>query len=443
MAVSRLQPLGGANDFTLDIGASGNTTFYLAKEYSPGAYSITSQLADSSIDIYAINADGTLAGYTSTKAFTATKGFNKVVIYGATTNDLLQFSFKTTYSPTNAGENILGAAPYLTSISVSNLTVIDDSATITGGNFNESMSVTLTGTDNVARPVKSIVVNSSTSATIVRPDDLPAQFNPYTVTASNPGMPSPSTNAHKLMAAVSAGTSPVWTTTSLAVAYFGASYNQTLLATDTENNDIDYSIVSGSLPTGLTLNAETGQITGTVASHPTLNIAPTTVTFRATDSGGNYLDKQITIDWRIDIDTASAATIASDYALLWILATDATKSYSNVAKMQGYAAQITTTLTNSGKATNGGAWGQGWPFDISQGPTNGKIFVGLNGTDDGDSNATLYQVNEAGQTQVYYKNNTSFSDQTGPVVFRGARLVMGGGSVGSMYVSNVWTLTAP
>jgi hypothetical protein len=443
MAVSRLQPLGGANDFTLDIGSGGNTTFYLAKEYSPGAYSITSQLADSSLDIYAINADGTLAGYTSTKAFTATKGFNKVVVYGATTNDLLQFSYKTTYSPSNKGELSSGSAPYLISVSVSNLTTIDDSTVLTGGNFNENMSIIFTGTDNIPRNAKSVIVSSSTSALVIRPDDLPADHAPYTLSASNPGIPDPSINVHKLVNAISSGTKPTWTTTSLPMATVGSAYSYTLVATDTEQTDMDYSIVSGSLPTGLALDSETGIISGTVLAHPTLATTTQTINFRATDAGGNYLDKQLTIFWAIDVDNATAADIASSYPLLYILATNATKAFNNVTKMQNYGSQITTTLTNSGKATNAGAWGQGWPFDISQGPTEGKIFVGLNGSDDGDSNTQLYQLNESGQTQVYNRTNTSFSDQNGPVVFRGARLVMGGGSVGSMYVSNVWTLTAP
>jgi hypothetical protein len=90
MAVSKLLPAGGANDFNLNItGATTIATF--DKEYASGSYSIVSSGNDATTDIYAYNSSGTLVGYTSTKAFTASGGFNKMVILGGTVGDVLGF----------------------------------------------------------------------------------------------------------------------------------------------------------------------------------------------------------------------------------------------------------------------------------------------------------------------------------------------------------------
>jgi hypothetical protein len=60
----------------------------------------------------------------------------------------------------------------------------------------------------------------------------------------------------------------------------GRSYNQRLAATGT--TPITWSITNGTLPTGLSLNATTGAITGTATAAGTFNF-----TVRATNSAGN------------------------------------------------------------------------------------------------------------------------------------------------------------
>jgi hypothetical protein len=291
MAVSKIQPLGGANDFTLDIGSSGNTTFELSKEYSPGAYSVASQLSDATIDIYAINIDGSIAGYTNTKAFTATKGFSKLVVIGATTNDLLAFSYKTTYSPMSKGSD-LQVGPFIDSVSPSMLETLDDTATIMGGNFLSNVEVTFTGSDEIALPAKSITRVSSTELLVTRPDGLAPQNNPYTVTVTNPGLQSPiGSSRHILSNSVSAGTGPSWQTAATLPSFRkNTAYSTTVVATDTENTQMTYSIVSGNLPTGISLNPSSGVVSGTTG----LDIVHV-LTIRATDTGGNYLDRQFTL----------------------------------------------------------------------------------------------------------------------------------------------------
>jgi Putative Ig domain len=83
-------------------------------------------------------------------------------------------------------------------------------------------------------------------------------------------------------------TSPAITTTSLASGNVGTTYTpQTLTATG--SSPVTWSITSGSLPTGLTLDGATGVISGT----PTV-AATSSVTFRATNPGG-YNDKTLSI----------------------------------------------------------------------------------------------------------------------------------------------------
>jgi putative cell wall-binding protein/GH18 family chitinase len=73
---------------------------------------------------------------------------------------------------------------------------------------------------------------------------------------------------------------PVITTSSLPAGKVGEAYSATLAGTGT--GSIAWSIISGSLPAGLELNAATGAITGTPSAANTFNI-----TVQATDSNGS------------------------------------------------------------------------------------------------------------------------------------------------------------
>lgn len=310
MGVSRLQPAGGANDFTLDIGSSGQTTFQLTKEYAPGAYSITSQLADSSLDIYLINSDGSNAGYTNSKSMTATKGFNKIVVYGASNNDLLIFEYKTTFSPTGVGNVDSGAAPFATAVSPSDLPIVNSTTTITGGNFATNVAVTFTGTNAVALNAKSIVRASSTSLLVTRPDNLIQDHSPYDVTITNPGISSPSVNVHRLNDVITAGGDPTWVTAAgpLPAAGIGLDYSVAVSATDPDSGTVTYSLVSGNLPTGLTFNTSTATISGVSNTLGTF-----TFVIAATDSGNNITNRSFSIEvQRLGLSSTSAVSFPSE-----------------------------------------------------------------------------------------------------------------------------------
>ena len=149
-----------SNDFSINVGSSGYSNVTLDTIFPAGKYIVTSSLSDSSLDIYLQASDGTNAGYINTSAatstITATKSFNTVVVYGTTTNDTLSFQFKYVFSPSSVTTNF-GAAPKISSVSVSSLPNVNDTTVITGENFGTDVQVFFTGTGYSSTAAKNIV----------------------------------------------------------------------------------------------------------------------------------------------------------------------------------------------------------------------------------------------------------------------------------------------
>jgi hypothetical protein len=280
----------GANDFFITVTGAVTST-QMNKTVSAGDYTISSAQSDGTYDLYIFAADGASAGYTKNSALTAEKSFNKVVLLGGTIGDTITFTYKNTYASTATSSELL-AGPFITSASTSSMPNQDDTVVITGGNFASDVEVSFTGTGYSSTPAKSITRTSSASLTVTRPDNFPPTSAPYTITITNPGVTSPTgTGLHILSNAItSAGAAPVWVTTSpLSTFTYNTSYSATLSATDA-NGSVSYSVVSGSLPTGLSLSSSTGVISGTPTSS-----SNSTFTVRATDLGGNYVDREFLI----------------------------------------------------------------------------------------------------------------------------------------------------
>lgn len=281
-----------ANDFALLVGSSGDTTYILDRTYTAGRYTIDLVNNDATYDIYAIAENGTYAGYSNTNSIEITADFTEVVVLGADNGETVLFTYQGTLtSPSSAGD-VATAGAFINSVVSSALPNIDDTTVVNGGNFAADVTVSFIGQDTTETAAKSVVRNSSTELVATRPDDFDPNNSPYTVKVANPGIPVPAgANAHLLSNAVTAGTNPVWQTPAdINYNIDGFATNLTLLATDTESSDIDYSIVSGSLPAGLSLNGETGLISGTFSGSANEGDV-TAITFRATDAGGNFLDK--------------------------------------------------------------------------------------------------------------------------------------------------------
>ena len=261
-------PATGANDFNVTLNGPVTTSTF-TKEYFAGAYTIASALLDSSYDIYVYDTLGNLAGYTKSPSLNATGNFNKIVVVGGSTGDLLSFSYKTTFTATNTTSQVTAGA-FITSVTPTALNSINDTTTLVGGNFASNVAVYFVGSDNVERAAKSIVRTSSSELIVTRPDAFATTLGTYKVVVENPGITRPTgSSLHILNNAITAGTTPNWTTaTTLPEIAKGIAYTTTLVATDSEGTDIDYSILSGTLPVG----------------------TPTPVSFAVTNSGsGAYL----------------------------------------------------------------------------------------------------------------------------------------------------------
>ncbi len=344
-------------DFTLNVGSSGFTKSDLGKNFGAGNYICTSSLSDSTLDIYFLNEDGTVSGYVNalaaTSTISATKSFRYVVIYGAANNDTLTFQYKTVVSPTANSTSDINIGPRVISVSTSSLPNQNNTTTITGQNFATDVQVTFTGTGYSATAAKSVVRNSSTSLTVTRPDNFPPSGSPYTITVTNPGKPNPtSTNSHILSNAVTSGAVPVWVTTATLPEYNTvSSYSTTIQATDSDGgSSVSYSYVSGSLPTGITFNTSTATFSGTTSS--TGNF---TYTVRATDSGGNFVDRTFTIPQQIlansptSLSTSwgSTSATAGQLTLSWTA-----PSYAGTSSLTGYTVYRNGSLQGTTASTS-------------------------------------------------------------------------------------------
>jgi hypothetical protein len=285
-------PATGANDFNVTLAGSVTTATF-TKEYFAGAYTINSALVDSTYDIYVYDTAGNQVGYTKSPSLSATGNFNKIVVVGGSTGDLLSFSYKTTFTATNTTSQVTAGA-FITSVTPTALNSIDDTTTLVGGNFASNVAVYFVGSDNVEQAAKSIVRSSSSQLIVTRPDTFSTQLGTYKVVVENPGVTRPTgSSLHILNNAITAGTTPNWTTgTTLPEIAKNIAYTTTLVATDSEGTDIDYSVFSGTLPAGISLNNETGVLSGTYTG---ADFDTTNLVIRAVDTGGNTVDRTFRI----------------------------------------------------------------------------------------------------------------------------------------------------
>lgn len=297
----------GSTDFTITTGNYSNNTMVLSRDYAIGSYGLTFSPEDSSFDVYLLNSAGSVVGYSNSGFITATESFKKITVIGSAANTSINFTYNG--ESQEAAENTPASVEHaqITSVVTSSLPSVDDTTVVNGKYFAADVQVSFIDQNAVETAAKSIVRSSSTQLIITRPDAFSTDGSPYTIKAVNPSLTSPAptgTNPHLLSNSVTAGTNPVWTTEANIYLGLDEVVNLTLLATDTEATDIDYSVVSGTLPTGLSLDGETGVITGTLSYGAEAEVL---ATIRAVDTGGNFLDREFSFA----INSAPAWTTAA------------------------------------------------------------------------------------------------------------------------------------
>ena len=182
-----------------------------------------------------------------------------------------QFRFNTT---TGLGEYYDGSIfknidspPVITSIDD---TEVDSQAggnqtiVITGSNFSTGVTVIFLGSNGTNITPNTVTRDSVTQITTVTPK---ASFlngqEPYGIKVTNT-----SGLSFTLANQINVDNAPTWSTSSgsLGSVADGASASFSVSATDSDGDTIAYSVQSGSLPTGLSINSSTGAITGTAGS---------------------------------------------------------------------------------------------------------------------------------------------------------------------------------
>ena len=158
--------------------------------------------------------------------------------------------------------------------------------TINGARFSVGANVRFISNTGVQLTPSSVTRVSATQLTaVIAKNSFVNGQEPYDVKVIN------SSGIDATLAdQINVDNAPAWVTSAGSLGSFGnyANVNVTVSATDADGDTVTYSIVSGSLPSGLSLNTSTGAITGTmgaVGSSTTVNF-----TLRAT-SGGKTADR--------------------------------------------------------------------------------------------------------------------------------------------------------
>ena len=170
-----------------------------------------------------------------------------------------------------------------------------ETITVTGTNFSSVPSVKLIAPDNTEYEALSESFTSTTEFTFVTPDVSASGAGDYDLRVENPDG-----GVVLKVNFITANGIPNFTSHSAGATVIdddeGASVSVTIVASETDGGTITYSISSGALPSGVTLNTSTGVISGTL---PTVS-ADTNYNFTvsATDDENQSNSRSFTITVR-------------------------------------------------------------------------------------------------------------------------------------------------
>lgn len=238
---------------------------------------------------------------------------------------------------TAVGWQAVDAPPVITGISGVINADTDSTLTVNGSNFKSASIVNIEGAavGGVPRALSTTFVNSTqlTAATnAAAVNYVGGQL--YDVKVINP-----SGLSGILSGAASIDRDPLWSTSagSLGSVIEGASTSFSVLASDPDGNTVTYSLVSGGLPSGYSLNTSTGAITGTanaVGSDTTSSF-----TIRATANG-------FSVDRAFSITVFDSMTISSSSTSGANNAYTTTATSNEIQRQSGNTKTLTITGTN-------------------------------------------------------------------------------------------------
>jgi hypothetical protein len=196
------------------------------------------------------------------------------------------------YTQATGWQNIVQETPAVVSVVGQLNETTPSTLTINGTNFAAGATAFVVGTNGVETVATTTTLISVVEISAVFPALSPT-YEPYDVKVVNP-----SNLYGVLYEALGVNNSPIWSTTSGTLGTFTElqSFSVTVAATDTTdstNSPLSYSVVSGALPGGLTLNSSTGVISGTPS-----NVIPNTTysfTIAATDGRNTAVTREFSI----------------------------------------------------------------------------------------------------------------------------------------------------
>jgi hypothetical protein len=378
------------------VANSTSSVIDLGSTYPSGSYTFSSALSDTTIDVYLFNDSNQQVGYSSTPSITASSGFSIVKILGAQDGDLITFTAKSTQTGARPTEDYT-LPPYILSSTSKSLASQNDTITVTGGNFSETVEAYFVGENDYNEPAKSIVRTSSTQLIITRPDNMINDNDPHIIRLLNPNTTESVGSSTNKLTGISSGNDPVWITASELPTITSDQYNsaKVIALSASDEDSLNYTLESGQLPTGFTLNSSNGEISGT----PTSDEGTKTFTIRATDPSGNFTEKEFSI-YVGNPASGGSVSVVNGYAVHTF-----TSNGSLTVNKEIPEAQILMVAGGGGagvdNAGGGGAGGLVFHPAKSLPVSNYAVVIGAGGP--GDDTQALSQTNGI---------NTTFDDLT-------------------------------
>jgi hypothetical protein len=200
--------------------------------------------------------------------------------------------------PAIDGSQLTGVAetkPTITSISPNTIDNTQTQIVITGTNFEITPNVELISTTGAITLADTITRNSATQLTI---NATLATDGTYFVRIENPN----GLAVRSSTALLTVSDAPTWSTASGSLGSIAAGSSASFTVVATSDSAVTYSITSGALPSGLSLNGSTGAITGTESGATAETNYNFTVT--ATDAESQTAPRAFTITVTVGINNA-------------------------------------------------------------------------------------------------------------------------------------------
>ena len=188
---------------------------------------------------------------------------------------------------------VVEARPTITSISPDTITNSQTSITVTGTNYVNGANIEAVATNGAIIQADTVTFNSSTS--------ISAAFTITTDGTYYLRIENPDGNAVRSSTSLlTVSDAPTWSTAAGSLGSMAAGGTANFTVAATSDSTVSYSVTSGALPGGLSLNSSTGAITGTESGATAETTYNFTVT--ATDQESQTADRAFSITVTVGIN---------------------------------------------------------------------------------------------------------------------------------------------